>query len=52
MRELHRRWPEYRFDRHMGYPTALHRELLVRHGPSPVHRASFAPVRAAREARQ
>ncbi len=52
MRELHQRWPEYRFDRHMGYPTALHRELLVRHGPSPVHRVSFAPVRAALEARQ
>jgi ribonuclease HII len=52
MRALHRRWPEYRFDRHMGYPTALHRELLVRHGPCPAHRASFAPVRAALESRQ
>jgi len=45
MRKLHDSYPEYRFDRHKGYPTAEHLELLSRHGPCPVHRRSFAPVR-------
>ncbi|MEE4279640.1 MAG: ribonuclease HII [Halieaceae bacterium] len=47
MRELHRRWPHYGFDRHMGYPTARHLQALREHGPCPEHRRSFAPVRAA-----
>ncbi len=45
MHKLHDSYPEYRFDRHKGYPTAEHLELLARHGPCPVHRRSFAPVR-------
>jgi len=45
MLELDRLYPEYGFARHKGYPTALHRELLKRHGVSPVHRRSFRPVR-------
>ena len=45
MLELDRLYPEYRFAQHKGYPTALHRELLARHGVSPVHRRSFKPVR-------
>lgn len=48
MRCLHEIYPEYGFDRHKGYPTALHLERLQRHGPSPQHRQSFAPVRKAR----
>lgn len=46
MQTLHEEHPHYAFDRHMGYPTALHLERLRAHGPSPVHRRSFAPVRA------
>lgn len=46
MLELDRLYPEYRFAQHKGYPTALHRQLLQEHGVSPVHRRSFAPVRA------
>ena len=45
--ELHARYPEYAFDQHKGYGTALHLERLKLHGPSPVHRRSFAPVRDA-----
>lgn len=41
------RWPEYQFARHKGYPTALHIEALHAHGPCPIHRHSFAPVRKA-----
>ena len=43
--ELHDQYPDYGFDRHMGYPTALHRERLQALGPCPAHRRSFAPVR-------
>jgi ribonuclease HII len=45
MLELDRLYPEYRFAQHKGYPTALHRELLQKHGVSPAHRRSFRPVR-------
>jgi ribonuclease HII len=44
MRELHERYPQYGFDRHMGYPTALHLAALKTHGPCPEHRKSFGPV--------
>lgn len=46
MRALHRRHPEYGFDRHKGYPTRAHLAALRAHGVSVVHRRSFAPVRA------
>ena len=45
MLELHAVYPEYGFDRHKGYGTALHMAALQRLGPSPAHRRSFAPVR-------
>ena len=45
MLELDRLFPEYQFARHKGYPTALHREMLKKHGVSAVHRRSFKPVR-------
>ena len=45
MRRVHERYPQYRFDQHKGYPTPAHLALLERHGPSAVHRRSFAPVR-------
>lgn len=47
MAELDRIYPNYGFARHKGYPTAAHREALVKFGPCPAHRRSFAPVRAA-----
>ncbi len=46
MLELHAQFPYYGFDRHKGYPTKHHIEALREHGVSPVHRHSFAPVRA------
>jgi ribonuclease HII len=36
--------PLYGFRRHKGYPTAAHLSNLRIHGPSPIHRKSFAPV--------
>jgi ribonuclease HII len=41
---LHQRYPQYGFDRHKGYSTVEHIELLERHGPCPQHRRSFEPV--------
>ena len=44
---LHENYPAYGFDGHKGYATAEHLAALKLHGPSPVHRRSFAPVRVA-----
>jgi ribonuclease HII len=41
IRRLAGHWPGYGLERHVGYATALHREALVRLGPSPLHRLSF-----------
>lgn len=49
MVELDAAHPGYGFARHKGYGTVQHSQALLRLGPSPVHRASFAPVAAARE---
>ncbi|MFZ7230064.1 ribonuclease HII [Avibacterium avium] len=45
MEELDKRYPQYAFAQHKGYPTKLHLEKLAEHGPLPQHRRSFAPVR-------
>jgi ribonuclease HII len=37
-------YPEYGIARHKGYPTPEHLAALRQHGPSPIHRRSFAPV--------
>ncbi len=36
--------PHYGWERNKGYGTAEHMEALRVHGPSPLHRRSFAPV--------
>ena len=41
MLELAKEYPEYHFEQHKGYGTALHYAALREHGPSPVHRPSF-----------
>jgi ribonuclease HII len=42
---LHECYPQYGFDRHKGYGTAIHMAALCAHGATPHHRRSFAPVR-------
>jgi ribonuclease HII len=44
--DLHAQYPQYGFDQHKGYGTALHLAKLRQYGPCPAHRTSFAPVRA------
>jgi ribonuclease HII len=46
MQRMHSLYPEYGFDSHKGYGTAMHRRQLAEHGPCPLHRRSFAPVGA------
>lgn len=45
LRRLHEQYPQYAFDQHKGYGTALHLERMQLHGVCPEHRRSFAPVR-------
>jgi len=47
MRELDTVYPEYGFAGHKGYGTQAHVQALLEHGPTPVHRISFRPVREA-----
>jgi ribonuclease HII len=44
---LHCAYPQYGFDGHKGYGTAVHMAALKTHGATPAHRKSFAPVRDA-----
>ncbi len=41
MVENAKRYPEWGFERHKGYPTRLHREAILKHGLTPLHRRSF-----------
>jgi ribonuclease HII len=40
-------YPQYSFATHKGYATPDHQRLLALHGPCPLHRQSFEPVRLA-----
>lgn len=41
MEDIARQYPQYMFEKHKGYGTALHYEMIDKHGISPIHRASF-----------
>lgn len=47
MRAAHAEWPLYGWAANKGYGAPAHLAALRDHGPSPLHRRSFAPVRAA-----
>lgn len=44
MHKLAKKYPQYRFEEHKGYGTALHKRLLKQHGACAIHRQSFKPV--------
>lgn len=48
MEEYDQLYPQYGLAQNKGYGTPDHLEALRRHGPSPLHRFSYAPVREAR----
>lgn len=39
--EYAKEYPQYGFEKHKGYGTKLHTDMIKEHGPSPVHRMSF-----------
>lgn len=45
MREYDKVYPQYGFARHKGYGTKMHKAALKTHGPSPIHRFTFHPVK-------
>jgi ribonuclease HII len=46
MLEFDRQWPVYGFAQHKGYGTIRHLAAIAAHGPCPIHRKSFAPLKA------
>lgn len=46
MSELDKKYPEYLFAKHKGYGTKLHLEKILAHGPCPIHRRSFEPIKS------
>lgn len=41
MEEMACQYPQYQFEKHKGYGTALHYAMLDKYGPSPIHRRTF-----------
>lgn len=41
MNEIHLKFPQYKWNENMGYPTKAHRLAIKEYGPSPHHRMSF-----------
>ena len=40
-----KKYPQYGFGKHKGYPTKLHRKMIKKHGPCKIHRYSYQPVK-------
>ena len=49
MREFDLAYPQYALASNKGYGTPAHRAALIEHGPTPLHRMTFAPVRNTQE---
>jgi len=45
MGRYHKKYPQYGFDKHKGYPTKYHLKMLKKYGPCKIHRKSFKPVK-------
>ncbi len=45
MEEAAQLYPQYGFERHMGYGTRVHQQALLELGPCPLHRRSFKPIK-------
>ncbi len=41
MLEIHKEYPQYQWNKNMGYPTKLHRKAIEEHGITPFHRKTF-----------
>jgi len=45
MERYSKKYPEYGFEIHKGYPTKFHLKMLKKYGPCKIHRKSFLPVK-------
>ncbi len=45
MRKLAQKYPYWGFDKHKGYGTKFHQEMIQRYGISPIHRKTFEPIK-------
>jgi len=45
MQDYDKKFPEYGFAKHSGYPTKFHLEQIKKHGICEIHRKSFAPIK-------
>jgi len=43
--EQSEKYPNYLFEKHKGYPTKVHKALIAKHGPCPIHRKTFRGVK-------
>ena len=41
MQKIHKKFPEYAWDKNKGYPTKAHREAIFKYGVTKYHRKSF-----------
>lgn len=44
MTKMAKKYPEYGFEKHVGYGTKMHRDAIQKHGPSSIHRKSFLRI--------
>lgn len=44
MEEYAKQYPEYGFEKHVGYGTKYHMDMISKYGPCEIHRRSFAPL--------
>ena len=45
MRRYHKKYSQYGFDKHKGYPTKQHCKMLKKYGPCKIHRKTFRPIK-------
>jgi len=45
MQKQAKKYSQYGFDKHKGYPTKYHRQMLKKYGPCKIHRKTFAPLK-------
>lgn len=52
MKKYHDNHPQWRFDKHFGYGTKLHKEMIYEYGLSDIHRRSFKPIQVYEESKR
>ncbi|MDP2638191.1 MAG: ribonuclease HII [Candidatus Levybacteria bacterium] len=45
MCSMAKKYPDYQFEKHVGYGTRLHLDMLKKYGACPIHRKSFSPIK-------